>query len=148
MLKELLQTPNDNVATLLRITLGLVMFPHAAQKVLGWFGGGGIDGTLGFMTQQLGIPAVFAILAIVAEFAGSLGLILGLLTRVAAFGIFSVMVVAATLVHRSNGFFMNWMGSQKGEGYEYHILAIGIAIALMIRGGGAASIDRQIAPEP
>lgn len=124
------------------------MFPHAAQKVLGWFGGSGIQGTIGFFDQQLGIPAVFTILAIVAEFAGSLGLLLGLVTRVAAFGIFSVMVVAVAMVHKSNGFFMNWMGTQKGEGYEYHILAIGIAVALMIRGGGAASIDRQIAPEP
>jgi putative oxidoreductase len=146
MLKKLLETnDNDRVATLLRLTLGLVMFPHGAQKMLGWFGGYGFSGTMGFFTGQMGIPAVFAFLAIMAEFAGSLGLISGLLTRVAAFGIGMVMVVAVLTSHLGNGFFMNWFGNQKGEGFEYHLLAIGIALAVMIRGAGAFSLDSLLA---
>jgi putative oxidoreductase len=141
MLAKILNTQSDDrIATLLRLTLGIVMFPHGAQKVLGWFGGYGFSGTMGFFTQQMGIPAVFAFLAILAEFAGSLGLMTGLLTRVSAFGIAVVMVVAAS-VHMGNGFFMNWNGNQAGEGFEYHILALSMAIALLIRGGGAFSID-------
>lgn len=144
MLKKLISTSNDPVATVLRLTLGLVMFPHGAQKALGWFGGFGFQGTMGFFTQQMGIPALFAFLAIAAEFAGSLGLITGLLSRVAAFGIAVNMTVAILTAHLPNGFFMNWMGNQKGEGFEYHLLALGLAVAVMIRGGGAASIDRKL----
>lgn len=144
MFKKIISTQNDVSGTVLRLTLGFVIFPHGAQKVFGWFGGYGFEGTMGFFTGQMGIPAVFAFLAILAEFAGSLGLITGLLTRVAAFGIASVMVVATLTTHLSNGFFMNWYGNQKGEGFEYHLLALGLAIAIMIRGGGAYSIDKRI----
>lgn len=144
MFRKLLHTDADPVATLLRLTLGLVIFPHGAQKALGLFGGYGFTGTMGFFTGQLHIPAVFAFLAIAAEFAGSLGLITGLLTRVAAFGVFCNMLVAAVLVHRPVGFFMNWFGTQQGEGYEFHLLAMGLALAVMIRGGGAASADRAL----
>ena len=147
LLQKLLSTGNDRVATFLRLVLGIVMFPHGAQKALGLFGGYGFSGTMGAFTQQMHIPAVFAFLAIAAEFAGSLGLISGLLTRVAAFGIFVNMLVATLLVHLPNGFFMNWYGNQKGEGFEYHLLVMGIAVALMIRGGGAASVDRALSPE-
>ncbi len=132
---------NDTTALVLRLTLGLVMFPHGAQKALGWFGGYGFTGTMGFFTEQMQIPALFAFLAIAAEFAGSLGLITGLLTRLSAFGIGAVMVVAVLTSHLGNGFFMNWYGNQKGEGFEYHLLAIGIAVALVLRGGGRASLD-------
>lgn len=141
MFRKLIHTSPDPVATLLRLTLGIVMLPHGLQKTVGLFGGYGWSGTMGFFTQQLHIPALFAALAILAEFAGSLGLITGTLTRVAAFGIFSNMVVAVAMVHSKVGFFMNWFGGQQGEGYEYHLLAIGLAIAVMIRGGGAASVD-------
>jgi len=145
LLKRILATnANDKVATLLRLTLGIVMFPHGAQKMLGWFGGHGFSATMASFTEQMGIPAVFAFLAILAEFAGSLGLILGLLTRVAAFGIAAVMTVAILFVHLGNGFFMNWAGTQKGEGFEYHLLALGIAIAVMIRGGGTGSVDSRL----
>lgn len=144
MFDKLLRTDHNVGATLLRLALGLVMFPHGAQKALGWFGGYGFSGTMGFFTEQMHIPAIFAFLSICAEFLGSLGLIVGLLTRVAAFGIFCDMLVAVLLVHGANGFFMNWSGSQKGEGFEYHILAIGIAIVLMLRGGGAFSGDEAI----
>lgn len=144
MLKKMIATNPDLVSTILRLTLGVVMFPHGAQKAIGWFGGYGFSGTMSFFTEQMGIPALFAFLAILAEFAGALGLIVGLGTRVAAFGIASVMTVAIFMVHWQNGFFMNWFGNQKGEGFEYHLLAIGIAIALMIRGGGSYSIDRKL----
>ena len=144
MFRKLIQTDADPVATLLRLTLGLVIFPHGAQKALGLFGGYGFTGTMGFFTGQMHIPALFAFLAIAAEFAGSLGLISGALTRVAAVGVFCNMLVATVLVHWKVGFFMNWYGSQQGEGYEYHLLAMGLAVAVMIRGGGAASVDRAL----
>jgi putative oxidoreductase len=144
MIRKIISTSNDNAALVARLTLGVVMFPHGAQKMLGWFGGYGFSGTMGFFTEQMGIPAVFAFLAILAEFAGSLGLITGLLSRVAAFGIGSVMAVAILTAHLSNGFFMNWYGKQAGEGYEYHLLAIGLALVVMIRGGGAYSIDKKL----
>jgi putative oxidoreductase len=130
---------------LLRLFLGVVFFPHGAQKALGWFGGPGFAGTMGAFTQQMRIPKQLAFLAIAAEFAGSLGLVLGLLTRLAAFGIFATMLVAAAMVHRKVGFFMNWTGNQKGEGFEFHLLASGMALALMLAGGGKLSADRALA---
>jgi putative oxidoreductase len=96
-------------------------------------------------TTKLAIPAFFAFLAIMAEGLGSLGLITGFLTRVAAFGITVNMIVAVYLLHFQNGFFMNWFGNQKGEGFEYHILVIAIALVLMARGGGRWSVDKAIA---
>ena len=144
MLKKLLETPDDPAALALRVGLGVVFFPHGAQKALGWFGGHGFSGTMQFFTQNMHIPALFALLAIAAEFLGSLGLITGFLTRVSAFGIGCVMVVAVLMVHIPNGFFMNWSGNQAGEGFEFHLLAITIAVALMIRGGGKWSVDRAI----
>ena len=143
-LRLLLNTDNTLSTALLRIALGAVFFPHGAQKVLGWFGGYGFSGTMGFMTGTLHIPAVFAFLAIAAEFAGALGLIVGLGTRIAALGIASVMAVAITM-HAQYGFFMNWTGAQKGEGIEYHVLALAVAIALILRGGGKLSADSAIA---
>ena len=144
MLKKLFQTPDDKVMTLLRLVLGVVFFAHGSQKMLGWFGGYGFKGTMGFFTQTMHIPAVFAFLAIAAEFFGGLGLLLGLLTRIAAFGITVNMLVAIFMVHLPNGFFMNWTGQQKGEGFEYHLLVLAITVALMIRGAGAFSLDRAI----
>jgi len=145
-LGALLRTKADWGTTLLRLTLGIVMFPHGAQKLLGWFGGYGFSGTMGFFTQQMRIPALFAFLAIMAEFAGSLGLITGLLTRVAAFGILVNMVVALVLVHGHVGFFMNWGGQYPAgqEGFEYGLLAIGIALYLIVKGGGKASVDGKL----
>ena len=144
MLKKVLSTNNDVALTIVRITLGLVMFPHGAQKVLGWFGGYGFSGTMGFFTGTMGVPAVMAFLVIMAEFAGALGLIVGLGTRVAAFGMMAVMIGAIFMAHLSNGFFMNWYGNQQGEGFEYHLLVIGMAFALILRGGGALSLDRKL----
>lgn len=145
MIRKLLGSSDDWTLTLLRLVMGLVFFPHGAQKALGWFGGYGFSGTMGFFTNVKHIPAVFAFLAICAEFLGSLGLIAGALSRIAAFGIACNMVVAVLTVHLPNGFFMNWTGQQKGEGFEYHLLAIAIAVVLMARGGGAFSVDRALA---
>jgi putative oxidoreductase len=143
---QLLTRTNDNFApTIARLTLGLVMFPHGAQKALGWFGGYGYSGTMGFFTGTMHIPAVFAFLAIAAEFAGSIALIAGLFSRAAAAGIAAVMAVAIATVHLSHGFFMNWYGNQKGEGYEYHLLVLGLALIVMIYGAGKVSLDALIA---
>ena len=143
-LQTLLKT-NDSVSTFIsRVALGIVMFPHGAQKALGWFGGYGFHGTMGFFTGQMHIPALFAFLAIAAEFAGSIGLITGLLSRVSAFGIAVNMVVAILTVHAANGFFMNWYGNQKGEGFEYHLLTLGLALAVIVAGGGKWSIDSAL----
>ena len=110
--------------------------------MLGWFGGYGFTGTMGFFTHQMGIPAFFAFLAICAEFFGGMGLIVGLLGRIAAFGIMCNMLVAIAVVHVHNGFFMNWSGNQKGEGFEYHLLAIAMLLVILIKGSGALSVDR------
>ncbi len=142
MLTSLLKTKDDSASLVLRVMLGVVMFPHGAQKVLGWFGGYGLSGTLNYFTGTMGIPLAFAVLAIAAEFLGSIGLIVGLVTRLAAFGIACNMAVAIFMVHLPNGFFMNWSGKQAGEGFEFHLLAIAIALALMIKGGGRWSMDR------
>jgi putative oxidoreductase len=144
MFSKLVRTDNDPATAVLRLVLGVIFFAHGAQKLLGWFGGYGFSGTMGFFTGLLHIPAVFAFLAIVAEFFGGLGLILGFLTRVAAFGILSNMVVAIAMVHGPFGFFMNWTGAQKGEGYEYHLLVLAATVLLIIRGAGAASVDRLL----
>jgi len=145
LMKKLLATPNDGVLTLMRLVLGIVFFLHGSQKLLGWFGGFGFSGTMHFFTGMLHIPAPFAVLAICDEFLGGLGLIVGLLARIAAFGIATNMVVAVLMVHLANGPFMNWFGNQKGEGYEYHLLALALTIAIMIRGAGAFSVDGALA---
>ena len=144
MFRKLLATSNDWTLTLLRLVMGVIFFAHGAQKTFGWFGGYGFSGTMGFFTQMMHIPAPFAFLAICAEFLGGLGLILGALGRIAAFGIGCNMVVAVLMVHHHFGLFMNWSGQQKGEGFEYHLLAIAIAVVLMARGSGAFSVDRAL----
>ena len=144
MLRKLISTDNDSATAILRVVLGIIFFAHGAQKMLGWFGGYGFTGTMGFFTGSMHIPTLFAFLAIAAEFFGSLGLILGFLTRIAALGIFSNMIVAIAMIHRHIGFFMNWTGGQKGEGYEYHLLILAATVFLMIRGAGAASVDRLL----
>jgi len=140
----LLRTDSGTVGLILRITLSVVMFPHGAQKVLGWFGGHGFKASMKSFTNS-GIPALLALLAIAAEFFGPLGLAFGFLTRIAAFGIACVMLVAIVAVHWSHGFFMNWYGNQKAEGFEYHLLVLGIAIALIIVGAGDWSLDSALA---
>jgi putative oxidoreductase len=143
-MKALFKTNQEIAPLILRTLLAVVMFPHGAQKALGWFGGFGFDGTMKFFTETMHIPAPLALLAITAEFLGPIALIFGLLSRVAAFGIGTTIVVAALTVALPNGFFMNWFGNQKGEGFEYHILMAAIALAVMIQGGGKWALDSLI----
>ena len=143
MFRKLISTPDDGVLLLLRLALGIVIFPHGAQKALGWFGGPGIEGFVAYF-GSMGLPAAVAMLVIAAEFLGALGLIVGFLGRVAAFGVFCVMLGAIFLVHLPNGFFMNWTGQQAGEGFEFHLLVLALALAIMWRGSGKASIDRAL----
>ena len=144
MFHRLVGTTQDVTLTFLRLVLGVVFFAHGAQKMLGWFGGYGFHGTMGFFTH-IGLPAPVAFLVICTEFFGGLGLIVGLLTRIAALGIGGEMIGAIFMVHLPNGFFMNWYGTQKGEGFEYHLLAIAVAAILLLRGAGAFSVDRALA---
>jgi len=143
MFRKVMSTTDDFAVTILRLLLGVVFFAHGAQKLLGWFGGYGFTGTMNFF-HALNIPAPLAALAIATEFFGGLGLLVGLLSRIAAFGIACDMVVAVATIHRHFGFFANWYGTQKGEGYEYHILAVAIALAIIIKGSGALSLDRAL----
>src|SRR3989454_4510115 len=144
MIRRLFATDDSTATAILRVVLGLVFFAHGAQKMLGWFGGYGFSGTMGFLTGPMHIPAPLAFLAIAAEFFGGLGLILGFLTRVAAFGIGINMLVAIVTVHGTFGLFMNWTGTQQGEGFEYHLLVLAMVAFLMIRGAGAFSVDRTL----
>jgi putative oxidoreductase len=130
--------------TILRLVLAVVMFAHGAQKVLGWFGGAGLAATIDQFTKQMGLPLIIAYFVIGTEFVGSILLFFGLLTRLTALGFVGLMIGAIALVHAKNGFFMNWFGKQAGEGYEYHLLVIGMALALMVAGGGWLSADRAI----
>ncbi len=141
MLKKLFDTKDDTSLLVARLTLGVVMFPHGAQKLLGWFRGGGFSGTVGFFTEQLGLPWIVVILIILGESFGSVSLILGFMSRFCAFGIGCIMLGAILMLNHRYGFFMNWQGTQKGEGYEYHLLALGLALAVMIGGGGKWSVD-------
>ena len=144
MLEWLVATHGDVVPLVLRLTLAVVMFAHGAQKALGWFGGDGLRGTLDSLRKS-GVSSPVAVLAIMAEFLGPLGLAVGLLTRVAALGIAAVMLGAILTVHGRHGFFMNWYGNQQGEGFEYHVLTIGLAVALVLNGAGVWSLDAVIA---
>lgn len=139
-------THPDLGAPILRLGLAAVMWPHGAQKLLGWFGGYGFDGTLGFLTGTVGLPAPVATFTILAEFFGPLLLLLGLGTRAVAASFVGIMVGAIVTLHAQHGFFMNWSGTQPGEGFEYHLLVIAMSLALLVRGGGSLSIDRVLAP--
>lgn len=144
MWKKLIKTDDDIAPLVLRVMLGIVFYFHGMQKLTTMYGGYGFTGTMGFFTEKLGIPAFFAFLAIMAEGIGWAGLISGLLTRVAAFGITVNMIVAVYMLHWQNGIFMNWFGNQKGEGFEFHLLAIAIGIVLIIKGGGTLSVDHVL----
>jgi putative oxidoreductase len=144
MIRRLYATDDSTATAILRLVLGVIFFAHGAQKMLGWFGGFGFSGTMGFFTGMMHIPAPLAFLAISAEFFGGLGLLVGFLTRIAAFGIGVNMLVAVMMVHHAFGFFMNWSGAQKGEGFEFHLLVLAIVAFLIIRGGGAFSVDRAL----
>ena len=151
------KTDESCAGLILRIGLGSVIVSHGAQKLLGWFGGFGFEGTMGFFTQKMGLPWLVAFLVIIGESLGSLGLIVGFLTRFTAASFIVIMLGAIAMVHWPQGFFMNWFGQQQGEGFEYHILVIAMSASLVLIGGGRWSLDgviarwlevRQGAPQP
>lgn len=144
LVSALTRTEGSVAPAILRLTLSAVVFPHGAQKLLGWFGGYGFTGTMDFLTGTMGIPWLLAFAVIMIEFFGSLLLVVGAGTRLAALGIGTVMTTAMFMVHVKNGFFMNWFGKQQGEGIEYFLLVLGLALALVVSGGGRWSVDRAI----
>lgn len=143
MLHRLIATEDVFSGLILRVTLGIVLFPHGAQKLLGWFGGHGPIATIEAF-NQLGLPYAVAVAIIATESVGAILLFLGFLTRICAIMTIAIMGGATALLHWHNGFFMNWTGQQAGEGFEFHLLAIGIALALLVQGGGSGSIDRLL----
>jgi putative oxidoreductase len=147
-MKGLFATRSGFSGLVLRLFLAVVFFPHGAQKVLGWFGGYGFTGTLNFFTTMMHVPMVLALAVFAAEFLGPIALVVGFLTRLAALGILLDMIGAVAMIHAHNGFFMNWAGKTPPvEGFEFHLLAIAIALALIIGGAGELSVDKAIAGE-
>ncbi len=144
-MKAFFATDDGWAGLILRLTMGLVMFPHGAQKLLGWLGGFGFSGTMGFFTGTMHLPWIIAFLVIMGEFFGSLALIAGFFSRFVAASFVIIMVGAIATSHLPHGFFMNWSGQQQGEGYEYHLLVIGMSLALMLTGAGRWSVDRMVA---
>jgi putative oxidoreductase len=144
MLTWMVGTDGEWVIAIVRIVLGVVFFAHGAQMALGWFGGAGLQSTVRVFREQLRIPAPLALLSVAAEFLGGLGLIVGLLTRIAAFGTAVVMSVAVLAVHRKFGFFMNWFGEKQGHGIEYHVLVLALALIVISKGAGAFSLDQVL----
>ena len=147
MLAELIDTDGDWVLLIVRVVLGVVLFAHGAQKLLGWFGGPGLRATLHTFRDQMRIPVALACLAIAAEFFGGLGLIVGLLTRIAALSIAMTMTVALTY-HAKYGFFLNWFGNKPGHGIEYHLVVIALALVVLVQGAGAFSFDLALSRLP
>lgn len=142
--KRLVTTDNSLTPFILRLVLGFSILPHGLQKTLGLFGGYGFSGTMGYFTGTLGMPWIVAFLVIMGESLGAISIILGFLTRFSAASIALIMFGAISMAHFQNGFFMNWSGEQKGEGFEYHILVIGISLALLLAGAGRWSLDRKL----
>jgi putative oxidoreductase len=142
--QKFLATDSRRALLVQRVVLGVVFLPHGAQKLLGAFGGYGFSGTMGFFTATMHIPAVFAFLVIMGEFFGAIGLVLGAGTRLCATGISLIMVGAIVTTHLEVGFFMNWLGTQKGEGFEYHLLAMALSVPLAVWGAGEWSVDRWL----
>lgn len=144
MKNKLFNTNNDLTGLIIRLTLGLILFPHGAQKMLGMFGGYGFSGTMGFFTGTLHLPWVIGFLVIIIEFVGALSFIAGFASRI--WGALTIILFIGIIFtsHLDYGFFMNWFGNQKGEGYEYHLLIIGLSLAAIINGSGKYSVDKII----
>jgi len=145
MKNKMFRTNNDWTGLVIRMTIGLILFPHGAQKMLGIFGGYGFSGTMGFFTGTMHLPWLIGFLVIIIEFIGSLSLIAGFASRLWSVLVIIEMLGAVVTTHANNGFFMNWAGNQKGEGFEYHLLLIGLALAILINGSGKFSVDEKIA---
>ena len=137
-------TNNDWTGLIARLTLGLILFPHGAQKMFGMFGGYGFSGTMGFFTDTIHLPWIIGFLVIIIEFVGSLSLIAGFASRIWSALIIILFIGIIFTSHLDNGFFMNWFGNQKGEGYEFHLLIIGLSLATLVNGSGKYSIDERI----
>jgi putative oxidoreductase len=144
LLQALIRTDPSWIPTIARVALGVAVLPHGLQKTLGWFGGYGFTNTLNWFTGTMHVPSILGVAAILAESLGALALITGFATRAAAAGVGAVFITAVMMVHVPNGFFMNWTGTQKGEGIEYFILGLALVAIVLIQGGGAASVDRQL----
>jgi putative oxidoreductase len=144
-MKALFHTNDSLSSFILRVTVGLVIFPHGAQKLLGLFGGYGFSGTMGAFTEKMGMPWIIALLVIIGESLGALALIAGFMTRFTAASLAVIMLGAIAMAHWQHGFFMNWFGQQTGEGFEYHLLVIGMCVALVLAGAGKWSLDQGIA---
>ncbi len=144
MKNYLFNTNNDWTGLITRLTLGLILFPHGAQKMLGMFGGYGFSGTMGFFTGTLHLPWIIGFLVIIIEFVGALSLMVGFASRIWSALTIVLFIGIIFTSHIDNGFFMNWFGNQKGEGYEYHLLFIGLALATLINGSGRYSIDQKL----
>jgi putative oxidoreductase len=143
----LFSTSTSTSLFIVRVVLGVIFFAHGAQKVFGWFGGPGLRGLVSYFRQSLGVPAPLTVLAALTELFGGLAMIVGLLVRPAAVGLIVVMLVAIATVHWRNGFFLNWsLEPGKGHGFEMNLALIGMALAVLVGGGGAFSIDRLIHP--
>ena len=142
--QRLVATGDSFAPLFLRLALGVTLFPHGAQKLIGWFGGFGFNGSMGYFTGTVGLPWIVGLLVILGEFFGALMLIAGVGTRFAAASL-AVIMAGAAWQCRVNGFFMNWFGNQKGEGLEFFVLAIAIALALTVLGGGKWSVDSRLA---
>lgn len=142
-MNKLIATSTNNwPAFIARLAIFFTIFPHGAQKLLGWFGGGGFNGSIGFFTGTMGLPWIIAFLVIIIEFFGAVLLLLGLMTRIAALAMLVNFLGVLFFVHIHNGFFMNWgMEAGKGEGWEYFIMLFGLILVSLIAGGGKASID-------
>ncbi|HEY5751362.1 MAG TPA: DoxX family protein [Chryseolinea sp.] len=144
-MKQLLfSTQNDWAGFILRVTVGAIMFPHGAQKLLGLFGGYGYNATMNFFTDTLKLPVFISFLVIMIEFFGAVGLIAGFASKLWALLLIFIMAGAIFTTNYRNGFFMNWFQNQDGEGYEYHLLVIGMCLALLLTGSGACSLDGLI----
>lgn len=144
LVQRLLATAPSKTAMFQRVVLAAVVFPHGLQKVFGWYGGWGFDGTLGWFESALGVPSAVAVLVIASDFLGAIALALGLFSRLTALGVALTMLGAIAMVHAPNGFFMNWAGTNAGEGFEFHLLALALSLPLMVSGGGAFSLDGWI----
>ena len=143
MKTQVLKTTENWGATAIRVALGIVLFSHGAQSMLGWFGGFGLKATIEFLSSTMGLPAFIGFVVICIQFFGSIMLLTGAFTRVAALGVFGIFVGMATY-HFDYGFHMNWSGVNAGEGYEYHVLVLAMCMMLLISGGGALSVDGKI----
>lgn len=144
-MKNLLFSTNNNwQPVLLRIMLGLIFFVHGSQKALGWFGGYGFEGTMGYFTTDAGLPWIVGFLVIVIEFIGGICLLFGFLTRLWSVALIALVIGIVAKVHWQNGFFMNWEGNQKGEGFEFFLLVLAMALILVFTGAGKLSIDRLL----